>query len=258
MESIKRYKFIGCEVFYREACYLASMSKDLVDVEFLRKGLHDLETADMVARIQNAVDLASNADVPYDAILLGYGRCNDGLVDITAGEVPLVIPKAHDCITVFFGSRGDYKKHFDENSGTYYETTGWIERGDCDDGSVQRPAYGMEGVMGKLGLTESYEQLVAKHGKDNADYLVETLGGWEQAYSQLCYLEMGVCDESEFITTAKKRAEQHGWKFELRKGALTLLRKLFSGKWDDDFVLVPPNSKLVAKNDENILGVEPI
>ena len=69
MESNKRYKFIGCEVFYREACHLASKTKGLVDVEFLRKGLHDLETSDMVARIQSAVDAASSGEIQYDAIL---------------------------------------------------------------------------------------------------------------------------------------------------------------------------------------------
>ena len=257
MKSNKRYKFIGCEVFYREACHLASRVENLVDVEFLRKGLHDLETSDMVGRIQSAVDAADSGDIKYDAILLGYGRCNDGLVGISSHEIPLVIPKAHDCITMFFGSRDEYKKHFDENPGTYYETTGWIERGNFEEGSISRPAYGMEGVMSKLGLTESYEELVAKHGKDNADYLVETLGGWEQAYNSLCYLEMGVCDESQFISAAREKAHQRGWNFELHQGAMTLLNKLFSGNWDDDFVILPPNSKIVPKNDDDVLGFEP-
>ncbi|HUJ75543.1 MAG TPA: hypothetical protein VL359_11820, partial [bacterium] len=51
-----RRKFIGCEIIYREACWLAATSPHLVDVEFLRKGLHDLETQDMVSRVQAAVD----------------------------------------------------------------------------------------------------------------------------------------------------------------------------------------------------------
>ena len=96
MELKKRYKFIGCEVFHREACHLASGAKNLVDVEFLSKGLHDLETPDMVNRIQSAVDAASSGDVKYDAILLGYGRCNDGLVGVLAHEV------AHAIINQYF------------------------------------------------------------------------------------------------------------------------------------------------------------
>ncbi len=38
--SRRRLKFIGCEIIYREACWLAATSPELVDVEFLRKGLH--------------------------------------------------------------------------------------------------------------------------------------------------------------------------------------------------------------------------
>ena len=100
-----KLKFIGCEIVYREACHLAAVAPGRVDVEFLRKGLHDLETADMAQRIQAAID-AVEAEGGYDAILLGYARCNDGLAGVTARSVPLVIPRAHDCITLFFGSRG--------------------------------------------------------------------------------------------------------------------------------------------------------
>ena len=59
--STRRLKFIGCEIIYREACALAAASSSLVDVEFLRKGLHDLETPDMVARVQAAIDAVDPA-----------------------------------------------------------------------------------------------------------------------------------------------------------------------------------------------------
>ena len=75
----RKFKFIGCEIIYREACFLAATGRHQVDVEFLRKGLHDLETASMVERVQAAVD-AVEPGAGYEAILLGYARCNDGLV----------------------------------------------------------------------------------------------------------------------------------------------------------------------------------
>jgi hypothetical protein len=52
----RRLKFIGCEIIYREACYLAATSRELVDVEFLRKGLHDLSTPDMFSKVQATID----------------------------------------------------------------------------------------------------------------------------------------------------------------------------------------------------------
>ena len=249
-----KLKFIGCEIIYREACRLAAASRNMVDVEFLRKGLHDLETADMLSHLQATVD-AVNRKAGYDAIILGYARCSDGVVGLTAGDVPLVIPRAHDCVTFFFGSRRAYKEYFDSHSGTYFMTTGWSERNTDSEAIASRPAYEHEGVMGRLGLADSYEQMVAKYGKDNADFIRETLGDWRSNYSKMLYLEMDVCDESSHIADARAKAEEQNWAFELRKGDWTMLDKLFNGPWDDDFLVVPPGRTIAARNDEKILAL---
>lgn len=253
--TAKKLKFIGCEIIYREACRLAALSPHQIDMEFLRKGLHDLETSDMVDRIQKAIDAITPGD-GYDAVILGYARCNDGLAGVRARNIPLVIPKAHDCVTFFFGSRREYRKYFDTHPGTYYMSTGWVERNDYAEGESSRPAYGQQGVMDKLGLTESYEQLVEKHGRENADFIIESLGDWKDNYSNLLYLEMDVCDESPFITEASQWAKQQGWTFETRKGDWTLLEKLFFAQWDANLLIVPPGAKIIAKNDEQILDIE--
>jgi hypothetical protein len=248
----KKLRFIGCEIIHREACHLAAVSPHRVDLEFLRKGLHDLETGDMVSRIQSAVD-AVDPRAGYDAILLGYARCNDGLVGVTARQTPLVVPRAHDCITFFFGSRAAYRRYFDRHPGTYYLTTGWLERNTTDKGQLDRPAEGKQGVMSKLGLTDSYEQMVAKYGKENADYIMSTLGDWTKNYSNLLYLKMNVCDESPHIEEGRRLAKDRQWTFDLRDGSWALLEKLFSGQWDDDFLIVKPGQRIVARNDQCIL-----
>jgi len=209
----------------------------------------------MLDKLQAAVDAVS-PDAGYEAILLGYARCNDGLVGLRARTIPMIIPRAHDCITLFFGSRCAYHKYFDRHPGTYFLTSGWAERNRFTESSYSRPAYGMEGVMAKLGLTESYEDMVAKYGKENADFIIESVGGWLKNYSRSLYLEMGICDEKPFIECARQDADQRSWKFELRKGDWTLLKKLFYADWDDDFVIVPPGAAIAASNDEAVLDVE--
>lgn len=252
--SPMKLKFIGCEIIYREACLLASRCPHLIDLEFLRKGLHDLERADMISHIQSAVDRASGQD-QYQAIILGYARCNDGLVGLTARNIPLVIPRAHDCITFFMGSRAAYKACFEECPGTYYLSTGWLERNTTRDGQLERPAYGTQGVMGKLGLADSYEQMVEKYGKEDADYIMQTIGDWTKNYSRMMYLKMGVCDETAFIAQAEKLAADRSWRFQLREGSWSLLEKLFFAKWDGDFLTVPPGKSIVARNDDAIMDV---
>jgi hypothetical protein len=255
----KRLKFIGCEILFRESCYMAATTANHVDLEFLGKGLHDLETADMRSLIQSAIDTAVSED-RYDAILLGYARCNDGVVGLQARDIPLVIPRAHDCITLFFGSRGAYRQYFDEHPGTYYMTTGWIERGDYDPSgkSLQTQSLpgGQAGVLEKLGLGDSYEEMVEKYGKDNADYIVASMGNWRDAYSKVLYLKMGVCDETPFIAIADQRARENRWDLEVRDGDTNLLGKLFAGQWDDDFLVVQSGQQIIARNDDQILSAE--
>ncbi|MCL2700080.1 MAG: DUF1638 domain-containing protein [Phycisphaerae bacterium] len=250
----RRFKFIGCEIVYREACHLAASTPHQVDVEFLRKGLHDLERADMVAKIQATIDAVGASQ--YEAILLGYARCNDGVAGVRARQLPLILPRAHDCITLFFGSRAKYQAYFDEHPGTYYLTTGWAERNLYGTGDYAQPAYGKTGVMGKLGLAGTYEEMVAQYGKENADFILESLGDWRANYSNCLYLSMGVCDETTFVEQARAEAAKHNWRFEERPGDMTLLKKLFWAKWDEDFLIVPPGAAITARNDRDVVGVE--
>jgi len=252
-------KFIGCEVLYREACHLAATSAAQVDVEFLRKGLHDLDRQEMLSRVQAAID-AVDPEAGYEAILLGYARCSDGVVGLRARTVPLVIPRGHDCMTLFFGSRAAYRSYFDNHPGTYYLTTGWLERNFGKSGNrpadlvaYDRPAYGMQGVMSKLGLTDSYEQMVETYGREAADYLMATVGDWMKNYDRFTYLRMAVCDEEPYLKRAQREAEERDWRFEVRDGDLSLLRRLFEGPWDEDFVVVPPGGQIVALDDERVL-----
>jgi hypothetical protein len=244
----KKLKFIGCDVLYREACALAARTPHRVDLEFLPKSMHD-DTDAMRRCIQQAVD-AVEPDAGYHAVLLGYGRCNDGVVGIAARHTPLVLPRAHDCITLFFGSREAFRKSFEDHPGTYYMTTGWYERTPEEHGLEDQSS------VRHVPLAGSYDELVRRYGRDNAEYIAETLGGWSKHYSRMLYLEMGTTDEEPIIRAARREAEQRGWAFERRKGDWTLMEKFFDGEWDEDFVVVPPGGHVVACNDDRVLDVE--
>ena len=244
----KKLKFIGCDVMYREACAMAARSPHRVDLRFLPKSMHD-DTDEMRRRIQDAVDTV-DPEVGYHGILLGYGRCNDGVVGVHARRIPLVIPRAHDCITLFFGSREAFKKSFEDQPGTYYMTTGWYER--AVGGAPLEDQSSVQHLPGASG----YDELVRRYGRDNADYIAETLGSWSKNYSRMLYLEMGATDEQPIIEAARAEAESRGWSFERRKGDRTLMEKFFGGDWDEDFVVIPPGGHIVACNDDRILDVE--
>ena len=51
-----RLKLIACEVLFREMCDAVARSSEIVDIEFLPKGLHDMGGKEMSVKLQEAVD----------------------------------------------------------------------------------------------------------------------------------------------------------------------------------------------------------
>lgn len=245
-----RIRLLSCAVLYREMCAAASASPNIVDVEFLPQGLHNIGAVPMRDRLQSAVDATDAAR--YDAVALGYGLCNNGLAGLEARDVPLVLPRAHDCITLFLGDRNRYLNHFNSNPGTYYLTTGWLERCDNPDELEQLS------LRKQYGMGQEYEELVARYGEDNAKYLYETLSNETRNYRQITFIEMGVEPDDTCERQSQSHAAERGWAFEKVKGDMSLLRRLVDGRWEgDDFVVVPPGHRIVARYDDGIVAVEP-
>ncbi len=230
-------------------CLAVVRSPNQVDVEFLPKCLHDMGAVPMRDALQAAVDQVDGSR--YSAVLMGYALCGMGLAGLTARSVPLVVPRGHDCITLFLGSKEKYLEYFQSHPGVYFKTTGWIERGEDID------QLGGRTIHDKLGGRLSYEDLVAKYGEDNAEFLYGQLRDYTRNYGQLTFIEMGVEPDSSFERRTLEEARRRGWKFEKVRGDMSLIQRMVDGQWDDrDFLLVPPGWRVVAKYDEGIIGAE--
>ncbi len=246
-----RIRCIACEVLYRELCFCAARSRNIVDLTFLSQGLHDLGPEKMSARIQGEID-ATDAG-RYDGIALGFALCNHGIAGLRAPAdgPPVVVPRAHDCITLFFGSHAEYMDYFNTHPGTYFLTTGWQER---DKDNLEDVG---GGVMGQLGIDRTYQDYVEKYGEENAKYLMETLGDWTTHYKQMTHIDMGVTDESEVAADARRRAEEKGWSFETVPGNLRLLQMLLDADWPTaEFLRVEPKQTIRQTSDDRIVEAE--
>ncbi len=239
----RRFCMIACDILFREVCRLAAEAPNIIDLEFVRKGLHDLPTDDMQADLQRRIDTA-DPNV-YDAVLLGYARCNDGTVGLRARDIPLILPRAHDCITLFLGSRQRYRQYHDAHPGTYFRTSGWIERNFADgDGTI----------MKGLGLNKTFDEYVAKYGRENAEYIAQFLDSWKRNYDRLAFIDTGVAGQLGYSEHTRREADERGWTFDQVPGDLSLLAGLMAGQWDNsDFVVVPPGWRITARNDELVL-----
>lgn len=225
-------------------------SPNLVDLEFVPKGLHDLGCAEMVKRLQEALGRVDESR--YEAVLLGYALCNNGLVGLCARTRPLIVPRAHDCITFFLGSAARYTQVFNDNLGTYFKTTGWMERGETLSGELKQLS-----LQRKLGMDQSYEQLLAKYGEENARYIWDTLCDTSRNYSQFTFIEMGLEPDDSFERRVREDAAARGWKFKKIPGDMGLILRLVNGPWDEkEFLTVPPGQRVVASFDEGIITTE--
>lgn len=250
-EARPRYRLIACEVLYRECCFAAAVSRNVIDLHFTSQGWHDLKSATMCERVQAEVD-ATPPD-RYAAILLGFALCNNGIVGLTARDVPLIIPRAHDCITFFLGSREAYQRHFDANTGAYYLTTGWVER---DRENIESTMDDQDNMLRQMGLDKSYEDYVALYGEENAKMILATIGDGLSNYHKFTQIDMGVAPEieTEVSRAGREEAARRGWEFEIVPGRLDLVRALADGPWTDDkFLTVQPGQSVQPAYDGRII-----
>ncbi len=248
-----RLKCIGCDALARPIYLCAAHSPHLVDVSLLRLGLHR-NPADLQTRLQREIDDVTRAQLEsglrYDAIVLAYGLCGRSTAGLTARDIPVIIPRAHDCITLFLGSRARYDEEHEKQPGTYWYSPDYIERG-SQDGKLTAL-----GAMDALNIEEEYDQYVAKYGKDNADYLMEVMGAWHSHYERAAFIDLGVGDSSAVEAKAREEANRRGWRYERVAGDLVLVRRLLDGDWNEDFLTLQPGEKLAMAYDERVICAE--
>jgi hypothetical protein len=268
---------LTCEVLARSVYLCAARSPHVVDVHLNRRGLHD-DPPNLRAILQAEIDVAGgigaaggrtgaapestgtpgrpeSAGAPYDAILLAYGLCGAATAGLRAGSIPLVVPRAHDCITLFLGSRDRYTAEFAGHPGTYWYVQDFVER--SDDGG----AFAGMGAVSDAEARATYEEYVARYGEDNAAYLMEALGGWRSHYDRAALVDMAVADRGAAAAVeafARDDATRRGWAFEKLAGELILVRRLLDGHWGaEDFLVLQPGERLAMSYDEAVIRAEP-
>ena len=240
-----RLKCLACEVLARPLYLSVAQSPHIVDVELFQRGLHNTPPI-LRGRLQERIDAAAGQG--YDAVVMAYGLCGQATAGLTAKDVPVVVPRAHDCITIFLGGRERYNAEFEKQPGTYWYALDYMERDDGIGGSMS-----MGSGTGSEGQAV-YDEYVEKYGKENADYLMEVMGAWQAHYKRAAYIDMGVGDGSKIEQRARDDASRRGWVFEKVTGDMVLVRRLVFGDWEKDFLVLQPGEQLKMTYDEGVIG----
>jgi hypothetical protein len=103
-----RLKLISCDIFEREVQAAAAGSVNHIQIEFLNKPPHQLDPRERVRTLQEIVDRADRSK--YHAVLLVAGSCKHGLTGLQAPSVPLVLPRAKDCISLLLGQAASVRQ----------------------------------------------------------------------------------------------------------------------------------------------------
>jgi hypothetical protein len=245
-----RLAALTCEVLARSVYLCAARSPHVVDVRLNRRGLHD-DPPNLRSILQAELDVTGP---PYDAVVLAYGLCGGAIAGLRAGPIPLVVPRAHDCITLFLGDRERYQAEFVGNPGTYWYVQDYLER--TDEGS----AFGGVGAVSDAAARATHEEYVEKYGEANAAYLMEVLGAWRSHYSRAAYVDMGLAaPEAAAAGEARARddAERRGWRFDRLAGELVLVKRLIDGAWDPaDYLVLQPGQRLAMSYGEDVIRAE--
>jgi hypothetical protein len=227
-----RLKWIVCKTLQREAYFCAARSPHIVDVVIMQQGLHNTPQI-LCAEVQKELNITIDSQGnPYDAILLGYGLCGNGVLGLTS-KIKLVVPRAHDCVTLLLGSKEKYQHYLDTHRGVYWYSDGWIDT---------------RTLPGK----ERYETLLAeyteKFGPDNAAYLLEMEQSWMKEYNWAVYIDWNLPQSTQQKEYTRQSAEYLGWQYDCVVGNPDLLQRLADGLWnEDDFLIVQPGA-IIAEN----------
>ena len=236
-------KLLACDVLTREVCHCIARSSHTIDVEFTEKGWHE-ESDRLRSILQEKIDAAEASGKGYDAVLLAYGLCGNSTAQLEARKTRLVLPRAHDCCTIYLGSRERFRELFGDNPSRPFSSAGYMERGE---------GYLHDGTAGKLlGLDRSYEDFVAQYGEENARYIMETLSLSRDANTdeKVIYIDVPETSQGEYAEACRRKAEEDGRRFVMVPGNIRLIRMLIEGEWDpEEFLIVEPGQRVRAVYD---------
>lgn len=240
-----KLKVVACNVLFRELSHWAARSPHTIDAVYLPRMLHN-DPDDLRIALQKEIDNPGDCK----AIALGYALCSNGAAYLDVKSVPVIMPKGHDCITLLLGSKERYSECFNGSPGTYYYTSGWIERA----GSRAEKT----SIDGEAENERVYKEYVERFGEESAQYLMETLHTWWKNYNRACFIKMDLPQSERFEGPARKQAQsvasEFGWEYEEIQGEHSLIRRLVDGEWDEkDFLIAQPGEQIVPAYNDSVV-----
>ena len=246
----KKIFVIACAVLAVDLKHSAEELGLDVEYTFLEAGLHSNPKL-LNKKLQTAINEITATGI-CDRIIIGYGVCGYGTIGIQSGNVPLILPKVHDCIALFLGGDAAYKSEFKKYPGTYYFSTGWCE--EKTEPMTQRSQIAYFGDQ-KL----NFNDLLNKYGEKAASQTFKFLNSWQENYQRAAFIETGAKVSPHYENLAKQTAEEFHWRFDKIQGSQSLIKKILTlDQSTPEILYVPPGHVIVFDAIHATLSANPI
>lgn len=246
---MRYFKVLACKIFQRELAQVIPACPNALDITFMRQDLH-MSPNLLREALQKEIDLIESGNDLHtnekhfgnmEAILLGYGLCSNALAGIKSSRLPLVIPRAHDCVTLFMGSKEKYADYFEHVKGTFFYTQGWLELGfDLGQADIERKR------------SEYMERFDGD--EDTVEYLLDLDKEMLKNYHYVTYITWPGMPNENAVEMARKIAAASGMELLQYEGSSRLMADFVNGNWnEEDFLILPPGQTLEPSYDKMVI-----
>lgn len=191
-----------------------------LEVVELDRALHE-DPKKMRRRVLEALDTLPGQ---IETVLVAMGRCGGSWDDVSVSR-RVVIPKVDDCITLLLHTDDTPHENLKEDGHMYFR--------DCDTGG-----YTIQGIK---------DRLCREYGMEVGTSI---FGGWFAPYTDADIIDTGVydCYSEAYVEQAQINADLIRCRLNYVQGSNIILEKLISGKWDAQFVVAEPGTKIQMKD----------
>ena len=213
---------IACEMLEHEI--RAALKETALDcpVVWLERELHN-RPDHLREVLQEEIDKAE----PGTTVLLAFAQCGNAAVGLRSGDAKLVLPRFADCVHLFRSERVGDPGAVDNR--TLYLSPGFLEE--------------------RSGILKDYDRYCAKRGPEKARRACRLM---VKNYRAVSLMDTHAVGLDKYEPRCRDYADLLGLEMEYCEGSYRVLRKLFSGQWDEEFVIVPPGGCI---DQEEFLGM---
>ena len=178
-------------------------------------------------RLQEELDQVS---VDIERVFLTFGFCGNAVLGIRAHDFLMILPRVEDCITLLLGS-AEKRKEITAEMETYFLTKGWL--------------------VYEANIWSEYQKSIERMGEAKAKRVFKMLLG---RYKRLGIIETGAFALEEFQESTKNIALEFNLNHQVISGTTQYLKKLLTGPWDDEFIIVNPGEEITLRHIYNLDG----